>query len=67
MLPIDGYGYRATVVGWLRPVARHRYHGMTGHAGDRACRMPERHMPAERRVIMAEHHEVRLRRQPGQQ
>ena len=63
--PVEGY--MTPVVGSLPPAARHCYHWMTGRGGDGARRMPVRHVPAKRRMIMTEHHEVRFFRQPRQQ
>ena len=67
MPPVDGHGYRAAVLASCCPAARYRHHGMPGHAGDRAGRMPEWHVPAERGMIMTKHRQLSLLGQPGQQ
>ena len=58
------------LVGSSPLAARHCYcgMGMRDSAGDGARRMSaRRHVPAKRRLIMTEHHEVRSLRQAGQQ
>jgi hypothetical protein len=67
MLPVDRDRNWAPVIGLYHPTARHRYHGVPRHAGDRTRCVSERHMPAERRVIMTEYRQFRSFGQPWQQ